>query len=444
MNETIIRNISSLAVKEPGKKILNAVEETMGRLNPARIVRNFLSFFPEDIIPEDVRMIGFGKASAKMMAGALEILPEPVYAGIIIPNGMDQPDLPVKVQVLRGSHPILDSSSIESTRTILNRMKELTEESVVIVLISGGGSALLELPVNEISVQDFASVSKCVMNSGGSIGELNGIRYTMSQVKGGKLARFLYPARVTALIISDVPGDDISVIASGPLVPPDMPENVLRENIERFSALCPDLARVKDKLDLNLPESSDRIFRKVQNRIILKNSDFVDSIANILREDGSVVRVLYEPVTGDVRKVSEFFVETARTMYADLHRPFFLVAGGETTVTVHGNGIGGRNCQLSVMVSALFSRDEEFAFASLGTDGIDGVSPAMGGITDSAFRNRVTEKEVEASLDKNDTFTLLNKYMSAIISGFTGNNVSDIFICYYAGNSAPPGDGNKL
>ena len=444
MNETIIRNISSLAVKEPGKKILNAVEETMGRLNPARIVRNFLSFFPEDIIPEDVRMIGFGKASAKMMAGALEILPEPVYAGIIIPNGMDQPDLPVKVQVLRGSHPILDSSSIESTRTILNRMKELTEESVVIVLISGGGSALLELPVNEISVQDFASVSKCVMNSGGSIGELNGIRYTMSQVKGGKLARFLYPARVTALIISDVPGDDISVIASGPLVPPDMPENVLRENIERFSALCPDLARVKDKLDLNLPESSDRIFRKVQNRIILKNSDFVDSIANILREDGSVVRVLYEPVTGDVRKVSEFFVETARTMYADLHRPFFLVAGGETTVTVHGNGIGGRNCQLSVMVSALFSRDEEFAFASLGTDGIDGVSPAMGGITDSAFRNRVTEKEVEASLDKNDTFTLLNKYMSAIISGFTGNNVSDIFICYYAGNNAPPGDGNKL
>ncbi len=444
MNETIIRNISSLAVKEPGKKILNAVEETMGRLNPARIVRNFLSFFPEDIIPEDVRMIGFGKASAKMMAGALEILPEPVYAGIIIPNGMDQPDLPVKVQVLRGSHPILDSSSIESTRTILNRMKELTEESVVIVLISGGGSALLELPVNEISVQDFASVSKCVMNSGGSIGELNGIRYTMSQVKGGKLARFLYPARVTALIISDVPGDDISVIASGPLVPPDMPENVLRENIERFSALCPDLARVKDKLDLNLPESSDRIFRKVQNRIILKNSDFVDSIANILREDGSVVRVLYEPVTGDVRKVSEFFVETARTMYADLHRPFFLVAGGETTVTVHGNGIGGRNCQLSVMVSALFSRDEEFAFASLGTDGIDGVSPAMGGITDSAFRNRVTEKEVEASLDKNDTFTLLNKYMSAIISGFTGNNVSDIFICYYAGNSALPGDGNKL
>jgi len=440
MNETIIRNISSLAVKEPGKKILNAVEETMGRLNPARIVRNFLSFFPEDIIPEDVRMIGFGKASAKMMAGALEILPEPVYAGIIIPNGMDQPDLPVKVQVLRGSHPILDSSSIESTRTILNRMKELTEESVVIVLISGGGSALLELPVNEISVQDFASVSKCVMNSGGSIGELNGIRYTMSQVKGGKLARFLYPARVTALIISDVPGDDISVIASGPLVPPDMPENVLRENIERFSALCPDLARVKDKLDLNLPESSDRIFRKVQNRIILKNSDFVDSIANILREDGSVVRVLYEPVTGDVRKVSEFFVETARTMYADLHRPFFLVAGGETTVTVHGNGIGGRNCQLSVMVSALFSRDEEFAFASLGTDGIDGVSPAMGGITDSAFRNRVTEKEVEASLDKNDTFTLLNKYMSAIISGFTGNNVSDIFICYYAGNSASNGN----
>ena len=440
MNETIIRNISSLAVKEPGKKILNAVEETMGRLNPARIVRNFLSFFPEDIIPEDVRMIGFGKASAKMMAGALEILPEPVYAGIIIPNGMDQPDLPVKVQVLRGSHPILDSSSIESTRTILNRMKELTEESVVIVLISGGGSALLELPVNEISVQDFASVSKCVMNSGGSIGELNGIRYTMSQVKGGKLARFLYPARVTALIISDVPGDDISVIASGPLVPPDMPENVLRENIERFSALCPDLARVKDKLDLNLPESSDRIFRKVQNRIILKNSDFVDSIANILREDGSVVRVLYEPVTGDVRKVSEFFVETARTMYADLHRPFFLVAGGETTVTVHGNGIGGRNCQLSVMVSALFSRDEEFVFASLGTDGIDGVSPAMGGITDSVFRNRVTENEVETSLNKNDTFTLLDKYRSAVISGFTGNNVSDIFICYYAGNSAPSGN----
>ena len=439
MSEIIIKNISSLAVTEPRKKILNAVEETMARLDPSGIVRQSLSFFSEDI-PEDVRIIGFGKASARMMAGALEVLREPVYAGIIIPNGMEQPDLPGEVQVLRGSHPILDFSSIESTRKILSNMKDLSDSSVVIVLISGGGSALFELPVEGISVQDFASVSKCVMNSGGSIQELNGIRYTMSQVKGGKLARFLYPARVTALIISDVPGDDISVIASGPLVPPDMPENVLRENLERFSALCPDLARVKEKLDLNLPESYDGIFRKVQNRIILKNSDFVDSIANILKEDGSVVRVLYEPVTGDVHKVSEFFVETARTMYADLHRPFFLVAGGETTVTVNGNGIGGRNCQLSVMVSALFSRDEEFVFASLGTDGIDGVSPAMGGITDSAFRNRVTEKEVEASLDKNDTFTLLDKYRSAVISGFTGNNVSDIFICYYAGNSASNGN----
>ena len=440
MNEKIIRNMSSLAVTEPGKKILDAVEETMGRLDPSRIVRDFLSFFSEGDIPEDVRIIGFGKASAKMMAGALEVLRKPVYAGIIIPNGMEQPDLPRGVQLLRGSHPILDSSSIESTRKVLSNMKELNEASVAIVLISGGGSALFELPVEGISVQDFASVSKCVMNSGGSIQELNGIRYTMSQVKGGKLARFLYPARVTALIISDVPGDDISVIASGPLVPPDMPENALRENLERFSALCPDLARVKEKLDLNLPESYDGIFRKVQNRIILKNSDFVDSIANILREDGSVVRVLYEPVTGDVHKVSEFFVETARTMYADLHRPFFLVAGGETTVTVNGNGIGGRNCQLSVMVSALFSRDEEFVFASLGTDGIDGVSPAMGGITDSVFRNRVTENEVETSLNKNDTFTLLDKYRSAVISGFTGNNVSDIFICYYAGNSTSNGN----
>ena len=110
---------------------------------------------------------------------------------------------------------------------------------------------------------------------------MDGIRYTMSQVKGGKLARFLYPARVTALIISDVPGDDISVIASGPLVPPDMPGNVIRENLEKFSALCPDLARINDKLDLNLPESYDGVFRKVQNRIILKNSDFVDSTLHL-------------------------------------------------------------------------------------------------------------------------------------------------------------------
>ena len=435
MNEIIIKNISSLAVTEPRKKILNAVGEAMAKLDPSGIVRQSLSFFSEDV-PEDVRIIGFGKASARMMAGALEVLREPVYAGIIIPNGMEQPDLPGEVQVLRGSHPILDSSSIESTRKILSSMKDLNDSSVVIVLISGGGSALLELPVDGISLQDFASVSKCVMNSGGNIRELNGIRYMMSQVKGGKLARFLYPAGVTALIISDVPGDDISVIASGPLVPPDMPGDALRENLEKFSALCPDLARMKDKLDMNLPESYDGMFRKVQNRIILKNSDFVDSIANILREDGSVVRVLYEPVTGDVERVSAFFVETARSIYSHLQKPFYLVAGGETTVTVHGNGIGGRNCQLSVMVSALFSKDEEFAFASLGTDGIDGVSPAMGGITDNVFRNQATEEEVEASLDNNDTYTLLDKYSSAVISGFTGNNVSDIFICYYAGNNA--------
>ncbi len=437
MNDAMIRNIQSLGTTEERMKILSAVKETLHSLDPYGVVSRYLSFSSDDEAQKDVRIIGFGKASARMMAGALDALgKKPSYAGIIIPKGMEQPDLPGFVDIYRGSHPILDSSSVESTKKILSNLDGLSDFSSVIVLISGGGSALFELPVDGISVQDFAAVSRCVMNSGGDIHELNEIRYMMSRVKGGKLARFLYPAGVTALIISDVPGDDASVIASGPLVPPTVTEEKLRQNLEKFSRDCSDLAKLSDKLDGSIPDSSDRIFRRVQNRIILKNTDFVNSVANVLREDGSTVKELMIPVTGDVGEVSKFFVDTARSIFKDIQKPFFLVAGGETTVTVHGKGIGGRNCELSVMVSSQFSSDEEFAFASLGTDGIDGVSPAMGGITDTAFRNEVSDGEVQASLDNNDTFTLLDRHGSAVISGFTGNNVSDIFVCYYAGKTA--------
>lgn len=436
MSEGRISNMEEVAFNSLRKLILQAVDEAISKLDPADLVSKELSASHLGSRKTDVRVIGFGKASAKMMAGALQALQtKPAYSGIIIPKGMEQPSLPAYVEILRGSHPILDSSSVESTRRILSHMAGLTSSSEVLVLISGGGSALFELPVDGITVHDFASVSRCVMNSGGDIKELNGIRHTMSQVKGGKLARFLYPASVTALIISDVPGDDISIVASGPLVPSDMDEDFRKNNLSRFSRLCPDLSRLMDRLDVNLPHRGDTLFEKVQNRIILKNSDFVEEISAILQRSGHAVRILKDPVTGDVQQVAEDIVDEMRAGFSDTKEPFFLVAGGETTVTVHGKGIGGRNCQLSVLVSSLFGRDEDFVFTSLGTDGIDGVSPAMGGITDSVFRSEVTEDEVAKSVADNDTYTLLAKHRSAVISGFTGNNVSDIMVCYYAGKT---------
>ena len=433
LTEVKILNHGVLETTIQRKLILQSISKSMGELSPSRLSDDHISrLIGPDRTYNRIYVIGFGKASLSMYYGIREkILDKLEFAGIIIPVG-EKPSLDCpELSLLYGNHPIIGPESISSTEYLVSRLKGLKENDLVIVLISGGGSALFELPSPGITLEKIREISKCLMNSGADIYELNAIRQILSQVKGGKFAHMLMPATVESFVISDVPGDDVSVIASGPLSKPVIGSTERKKIIEKFSDKCHLLREIdQESLDYDLSEEA---FKRVKTSVILKNGDFVDKICDYLRKQGENVIMIKKPITGDVQDVSKIIVETLRTGYNS--RPVWVVAGGETTVKVQGKGIGGRNCELALRVSRNMGPDERFTFASIGTDGIDGTSPAMGGIVDNGFKEHLRPEIVDEYLRNNDSFTLLSKYNAAIITGYTGTNVSDIFIGYYAGKA---------
>lgn len=428
-----VKNEKRIAVTENRKKIIDVLNQVFPELEPSKVSGNSVeSILKENKDASNLYVIGFGKASLKMYEGArIFTSTKATYSALIIPEGEETASDYPELELLRGNHPIPGKETRESSEKLMSNMKEFGREDVVIVLISGGGSALFEVPAEGLTVEQIGETSKCLMSAGSDIRELNMVRHAMSAVKGGKLAEVLYPARIYSLIISDVPGDDLQMIASGPLTRPSYKPEELNGIIRKYSANCEMLSKMVKSREI----PKKRFFSRVNNRIILRNSNFVDAIeTGLMANNGRVIKIR-EPITGDVEEVAQFLAGKARNTYNTIGEPFWLVGGGETTATVHGKGIGGRNCELSVRFSKQMKKDEEFTFASIGTDGIDGVSPAMGGLTDNFFTDSTDDDEISESLDSSDSYSLLDRHNSAIITGYTGTNVSDIFILYYGGTA---------
>lgn len=428
-----VANREEVSTSGNRRKLISALADSFKVLDPARISAKAVAPIVEGLpTTGKLCVIGFGKASLGMYRGVREhTAGKAAYSGLIIPVGEKvEGDFP-ELDLLRGNHPIPGKETLNSSRKLLNSIGKLSPEDVIIVLVSGGGSAIFEIPRDGLTINDIGEIAKCLMASGADIRELNIVRHAMSLVKGGRLAEILKPATVYAMVISDVPGDDLQLIASGPLTRPSYGAEELPKILDKYGKSCGSVSKIAKSGMSGLPGPDS--FLKVHEEIILKNSDFVREISKSLGTSGEEVVIIEEPVAGDVEDVSRRLAQIIRAKYDEKGIPVWLVAGGETTATVKGKGIGGRNCELSVRFSAKMDLYEEFTFASIGTDGIDGVSPAMGGITDTAFRNAVDADEIRASLDNSDTYNLLKKYHSAIMTGYTGTNVSDIFIVHYSG-----------
>lgn len=439
MNEKIeglkIANLDQINNTEYRDKLLKLVEHAFTGLDPEKLMKDCVrGLFAKGAGYGNVFVIGFGKASLKMYGGIRKSRSfNAKYSGIIIPEGEEADVNYHELEILRGNHPIPGRDTMNSSRKLITSLGELDEDDLVIVLISGGGSALFEIPEEKYTIEMIGETAKCLMNSGADIHELNAVRQTMSSVKGGKLAKWLYPAEVHAFIISDVPGDEPSVIASGPLAYTDHDENYLGNVLEKFHNLCK-LPEKREFLE-TAGKVDPSYFSRVTTKIVLKNRDFVNLLSVMLEDLGENVLALSEPVTGDVVETAEWFANRMRRQYMLTNSPVWIIGGGETTAKVHGNGSGGRNCELSLRVALNMEKNENFLFASIGTDGIDGASPAMGGITDTFLLSRTGKNEINEYLSNSDSYTLLDKYNSAIITGYTGTNVSDIFVAYYGGKS---------
>lgn len=423
----IVENLEKVGNSRRRKDILTRIPAMFERLNPERLCEKYANSLLDG--GGRTLVIGFGKAAIGMYRGVRNALKGNITsAWIIIPEDEKYDEDFEELSVLRGTHPITGHLTEESSRKVLSGIGKLTERDIVIVLISGGGSALFEVPVPGVTIDDVAEISKCLMDSDANIYELNTFRKFYSTVKGGKLAELLRPAKVYGLIVSDVFGDDLSMIASGPLTHSYESEKDLDSITEKFGGSCQLLRDIRSKADTHSIQSG--VFTNVKTELVLRNRDFVEELRTIISSTGFDCISLGSDINGDVTRVAETLAEVLEDLYSVKKNGFWFAFGGETTVTVSGSGHGGRNQELALrMLKKLRGRD--FLFMSIGTDGIDGKSPAMGAIVDNELAERLNDDEISEYLSRSDSYTLLSGYDSAIITGRTGTNVSDVALGYY-------------
>ncbi|UCH63461.1 MAG: glycerate kinase [Fidelibacterota bacterium] len=378
-----------------------------------------------------VVVVGAGKAASRMALAVEDAWQETASGVVITPYGHIGEDGLRRIRVLEAGHPIPDQAGVEATREVLSTVKGLTSDDLVLCLISGGGSALLSLP-HGISLGQKMELTKLLLKSGATIGELNTVRKHVSGVKGGRLAAAAQPAQVLSLIVSDVVGDDLSVIASGPTVPDPGTYADALAVLDRYDIDAPSVrahleAGVIGDVDES-PKPGATIFRRVENRLIVTAAQALEAAAGVLRAQGFDTQAADDRIEGESQLVALDCAEQAKRLLSGQAS----LTGGETTVIVRGKGRGGPNLEfLLTLAMALRGEPGIYALAA-DTDGIDGTGDAAGAIVtpDTLERAALRGLEPQALLDNNDAYTFFSELGDLIKTGPTGTNVNDIRIIF--------------
>ena len=396
------------------------------------------SFQLQEFSRRKVRVVAFGKAAITMTEGALECVPEDLL--IEAPVAVTSYENVIqhgKIQILGAGHPIPNADGLKAARKIAKTVRAAKADELILALISGGASALLPMPPPSITLEDKRNATQLLLTSGADIHEINTVRKHLSELKGGGLARLAYPAALQVLILSDVLDNDPGTIASGPTAGDlttfsDAKGVFLRRGIwEQIpNSIQAHLNRGCDGLidETTLPE--DEIFRDVSNTIVGSNLISLDSICQSAKSAGYDVQIVSKALMGEARSVAEKFLMRAS---APIERPTAFVAGGETTVTVRGSGLGGRNQEMALTFA--IDADSRFnnlswVFLSGGTDGIDGPTDAAGGLVDPGTIARIHNAGYDPRLllDNNDAYHALDHAGDLLVTGATGTNVADLQI----------------
>jgi len=394
-------------------------------------------------------VVGAGKAAGPMAAAVEDVLGGRIDHGIVVVKDGHAVKLKTIEQVEAG-HPIPDESGVQGTRRILELVRNADEKTLVICLLSGGGSALLVAPLPGITLEDKQRTTDFLLKAGASIGELNAIRKHLSAVKGGRLAKTAYPAQVVTLMLSDVIGDRLDVIASGPTVPDstsfDDAEFVIKKyglSSEMPSRVVAFIERGKAGQEPETVQSSDPCFHKSQHVVV---GSIVQALAAAREKAGSLgftSDLITSELRGEARnlacKLAQAALLTRDTLKPGEQR--CLLFGGETTVTVRGKGRGGRNQELALAFAREIAGREGITMLSAGTDGTDGPTDAAGAIVDgmTAIKARKLGLHPEDYLGDNDSYTFFNRFDSLtgekhhIITGPTGTNVMDLQVILVSG-----------
>ncbi|UWQ62264.1 DUF4147 domain-containing protein [Leisingera caerulea] len=400
-------------------------QAAVDRADPAKALRTQLVSSPLAPLPEGGRnvLLAVGKAAIPMMREALTLIPDASQA-LVITNPENYSEIP-GATVLCGAHPVPDETSAAAGRAAIELAVSLGHNDRLIALISGGGSALMVAPAPGLTLADKSSVNKLLLASGLEINEMNLIRQQLSDIKGGGLLRHAAPARVQAFILSDVIGDDLRAIASGPTVAPIGTRAQAREILQRAGiwgsmpeAVKSHLSAAEEPRD-NPPSAT--------NTLIGSNRHSLKAMMAAAAEDWTCKLVSHRLV-GNVAEAAETIVAAAETAPKD--KPVALIFGGETTVQLTGTGLGGRNQELALRVAKLGAGrlSGDWLFLSGGTDGRDGPTDAAGGIATPATWEAIkaSGQDPDALLANNDSYAALKSADALLMTGGTGTNVADV------------------
>jgi glycerate-2-kinase len=395
-----------------------------------------------------VFLAGGGKAGRAMGEAALAALGGRVASGVVaVPRGAGGWVGPVRF--VEAGHPLPDDGSRAAAREILSLLRNAGEDDLVIALISGGGSAMVSASADGVSAQEEAEVSRLLLSAGADIASLNTVRKHLSAVKGGLPARAARPAAVWALLLSDVPGDDPSVIASGPFSPDPTTYPDAQDALARHGVLDTVPAAVRRHLAAGAagkipetPKPGDPAFERVTCAIVGSNRTAMDAAASAAKADRAEVVLLPGFLRGEARDCARAFCARLREAAASLPpgRTVFLVAGGETTVSVRGSGTGGRSQEFALASAMDLSGQEGMAVLAAGTDGIDGPTDAAGAFADGTTCTRAATLglSASASLENNDSCAFFSALGDLVVTGPTGTNVADLAIGFAtAGGNTP-------
>jgi len=373
-------------------------------------------------------VVGAGKAAAAMARAVEQHWPGPLGGLVVTRYGHG---VPCKcIEVVEASHPVPDAAGARAAERILESVKGLTSDDLVLCLVSGGASALLALAAPGLTLADKQQVNKALLKCGATISEMNCVRKHLSAIKGGRLADAAYPARVVTLVISDVPGDDVSIIGSGPTVPDPTSFADARAVFEKYKLeMSPAVAARLASKD-ETPKPGDPRFARAETILIARPQDALEAAASVARAAGYQPVILSDSLEGEARDVALVHAGIARQIVnhgQPQPAPAALLSGGETTVSLRGSGRGGRNAEfLLALVVALDGHPGIHAIAC-DTDGIDGTEDNAGAIAgpDSLARGRTKGLDAKAMLANNDGYGFFAGIGDLVVTGPTRTNVND-------------------
>ena len=414
----------------PRELLTGSFEAALAAADPLKRVPPHIPRLPKG----RVLVVGAGKGAAAMALAVEQNLPADAPLDGLVVTRYQHGLLTNRITVIEAGHPVPDEAGETAAQEILRRAKALTRDDLLLVLLSGGGSSLLTLPAEGLTTADLSATTRELLRSGAPIQDMNTVRKHLSAIQGGRLAAATR-ARVLALIVSDVTGDDPTHIASGPCAPDPTTYQDALDILQRYDVRTP--PAVKEHLERGargeLPETpkpGERLFQRVENRVIARAQDSLHAAAAFLRQHGVEAAILGDSVTGEAREVAKVYGALARQVRAHgapWKAPVALVSGGECTVTVRGEGRGGRCAEFLLSLAIDLAGAAAIHALACDTDGIDGSEDNAGAVLAPDALQRAAAKKLRpaALLAQNDAYTFFSTLGCLIVTGPTRTNVND-------------------